>query len=225
MKKSTLLGLVLAVASVMTTLLGMELALRVHNGTVFTFESLLDDSVPRARRMRRVARVQYDSTLGWTPTVGQSVSGWTANVDSSGLRSNGRFIPAPGRPILAIGDSFTFGDEVADEETWVAGLERRLNKRVLNAGVSAYGIDQAVLRAERLLDQYQPDVVILSFVADDIDRTEFDYFPYGRGWKPYFELVNGSLSLRNVPVPKRHALCHSRRCAVHLATAISRILS
>jgi len=91
---------------------------------------------------------------------------------------------------------------VADEETWVARLEGRLNKRVLNAGVSAYGIDQAVLRAERLLAQYRPELVILSYVTDDINRTEFDYLSYGAGWKPYFELVNGSLTLRNVPVPE-----------------------
>ena len=202
MKKSTVQAIALVAASVCVTLLGLELSLRVYNGKLFNFESLLDDSASRAKRISRVARVQYDQTLGWTPTIGRSVSHWTANVDSSGLRSNGRSISAPGRPILAIGDSFTFGDEVADEETWVAALERRLNKRVLNAGVSAYGVDQAVLRAERLLDEYQPDIVILSFVSDDINRTEFDYFPYGRGWKPYFELVNGSLSLRNVPVPQ-----------------------
>jgi hypothetical protein len=94
---------------------------------------------------------------------------------------------------------------VEDGETWAAHLEELLNKRVLNAGVDAYGIDQAVLRAELLLDEYHPDVVILSFISDDISRTEFSHYPYGRGWKPYFEFANGSLSLRNVPVPSRPA--------------------
>ena len=109
---------------------------------------------------------------------------------------------AEGKPVLAIGDSFAFGDEVADHETWVAHLERVLHKRVLNGGVSAYGIDQAVLRSERLLDRHQPDVVILSFISNDIDRTEFSYVPWGHGWKPYFDLVNDSLRLRNFPVPQ-----------------------
>lgn len=86
-----------------------------------------------------------------------------------------------------------------------AYLEEILNKRVLNAGVGAYGIDQAFLRAELLLDKYDPDVVILSFISNDINRTEFSYYPYGRGWKPYFEYRDGSLMLRNVPVPQEPA--------------------
>jgi hypothetical protein len=73
---------------------------------------------------------------------------------------------------------------------------------VLNAGVGAYGIDQAFLRAELLLDQYDPDIVILSFISDNINRTEYSYYPYGRGWKPYFAYEGGSLILRNVPVPQ-----------------------
>ena len=53
---------------------------------------------------------------------------------------------------LAVGDCFTFGDEVEDSETWAAHLEEVLNKRVLNAGVGVYGIDQDFLGPELLLD-------------------------------------------------------------------------
>ena len=73
---------------------------------------------------------------------------------------------------------------------------------MLNAGVSAYGIDQAFLRADLLLDECHPDVVILSFISDDINRTEFSYFSYG-GWKLYFEFAKGSLILRNVSVSQK----------------------
>jgi hypothetical protein len=196
MKTSAIQALVLMLASVIATALGMELALRVYHGKVFDVETLTPSPAKRA------GRVMYDPGMGWIPRVGRVEGAWTSNVDASGLRNTGRSVPTGGRPILAIGDSFTFGDEVADEETWVSRLESRLNKRVLNAGVSAYGIDQAVLRAERLLEQYQPELVIVSYVTDDINRTEFDYLSYGGGWKPYFELVNGSLTLRNVPVPE-----------------------
>jgi hypothetical protein len=51
-------------------------------------------------------------------------------------------------------------------------------------------------------DDCSPDIVILSFIGDDVNRTEFSYYPYGRRSKPYFELTNGSLVLRNVPVPQ-----------------------
>jgi hypothetical protein len=42
----------------------------------------------------------------------------------------------------------------------------------------------------------------LSFIGDDVNRPEFSYYPYGRRSKPYFQLNNGSLILRNVPVSR-----------------------
>jgi hypothetical protein len=72
----------------------------------------------------------------------------------------------------------------------------------MNAGVGAYGIDQAYLRAEQLLPKYRPSVVVLSFISDDINRTEVAYYRHGRGWKPYFEYERDRLILRNVPVPR-----------------------
>jgi len=199
--KSAIRGIISMAIGICLTTLVLELALRIYDGKMLQFESLTPES------QNRVGFMAYDSRLGWVPRPGQRGGTWTANIDASGLRSNGRSILTTSRPILAVGDSFTFGDEVEDSETWAARLEVVLNKRVLNAGVGAYGIDQAVLRAELLLDKYLPDVVILSFISDDINRTEFSNYPYayGRGWKPYFEFEDGSLRLRNVPVPQEPA--------------------
>ena len=178
MRKSTVQGIVLAAISVCLTMLGLELAVQISHGKVLHFQSFAAGGGPMA----------YHPRLGWIPRPGQfSYPDWTSNVDASSLRSNGRSISTASRPILAVGNSFTFGDEVEDSETWAAHLEEVLNKRVLNAGVGAYGIDQAFLRAELLLDKYDPDVVILSFISHDINRTEYSYSPYGGGWKPYFE--------------------------------------
>jgi hypothetical protein len=104
-----------------------------------------------------------------------------------------------GAPILAIGDSFTFGDEVLDQETWPAQLETATGRPVLNGGVFAYGADQAFLRAQILMSSYTPEFVLLAFISDDINRTEFSYYS---AWKPYFDLVDDELVLRNVPVPR-----------------------
>lgn len=204
MKTSTVHNIVLTAISVCLTLLGLELAVRIHHGKVFQFQS--STAEPR----KRIGRMAYHPRLGWIPRPGRFSSDWTSNVDASSVRSNGRSISTASRPILAVGDSFTFGDEVEDSETWAAHLEAILNKRVVNAGVGAYGIDQAFLRAELLLDTYDPDVVILSFISDDINRTEYSYYPYGQGWKPYFEYGDGSLILRNVPVPQEPAPRSSR---------------
>jgi len=199
MRKSTLYGVIMAAISLCLTLSALELAIRIRRGKVLQFQS------STAEPQNRVGRMAYHPRLGWIPRPGRFSSGWTSNVDASSVRSNGTSISTASRPILVVGDSFTFGDEVKDSETWAAHLEEILNKRVLNAGVGAYGIDQAFLRAELLLDKYDPDVVILSFISDNINRTEYSYYPYGRGWKPYFEYGDGSLILRNVPVPQEPA--------------------
>lgn len=214
LKTSTAHRLIAVVVSVSLSTFALEAVLRVQRGQLLEFESLTAESPDGPRR------VAYDQTLGWLPTRGQRGSDPVYNVTPSGFRNNGGSSPLAGPPVLAVGDSFTFGDEVNDGETWAVQLEGMLSRRVLNAGVPAYGIDQAVLRAEPLLDEYRPSVVILAFISDDISRTEYDYYPYGRGWKPYFELVNGALQLRNTPVPTtpaprrfpvvRHALGYSR---------------
>lgn len=190
MKKSTIHGIILIVISLCVTFLGLEIALRIYHGML-------------VESPQKIGRMKYHARLGWMPRPGQFGISVISNVDESGLRSNGRTIPDTQKPILAVGDSFTFGDEVEDSETWPAQLEGILNQPVLNAGVGAYGIDQAVLRAELLIDRYHPRVVILPFIYDDIKRTQYSYYPWGRGPKPYFALANGSLVLRNVPVPEQ----------------------
>jgi hypothetical protein len=49
-------------------------------------------------------------------------------------------------PVLVTGDSFSEGEEVKDGETWPAYLQGLLRRRVINAGVSGFALDQAVLR-------------------------------------------------------------------------------
>ncbi|MBW2618038.1 MAG: hypothetical protein JRC92_04100, partial [Deltaproteobacteria bacterium] len=98
------------------------------------------------------------------------------------------------------GDSFTFGDQVADDQTWPAYLEEVIGCRVANGGVFGYGFDQIVLRAEELTTILKPDVLIVSLIEDDVNRCELSL---RTGWpKPYFEPVGEGLVLRNVPTPR-----------------------
>jgi hypothetical protein len=53
--------------------------------------------------------------------------------------------------ISVYGDSFTFSDEVSDAEAWPNLLAEELRCEVRNYGVSGYGVDQAVLRFEKIV--------------------------------------------------------------------------
>ena len=77
------------------------------------------------------------------------------------------------RRIALVGDSFTFGLEVAFEQTWGQELARILGDgaQVLNFGVDGYGVDQAVLRYRRDVVAWHPDVVILGLIHDDFRRA------------------------------------------------------
>ena len=71
-------------------------------------------------------------------------------------------------------------------------------RRVLNAGVRGYGLDQIVLRAERIVPEIKPSTVVLAFIADDILRTALAVRD-AKG-KPYFVPEGEGLALRGGPV-------------------------
>lgn len=140
-----------------------------------------------------------DPLLGRIPRAGMSVHdperGLTIRIGEHGTRFNGDTPPpsTAGPVILAVGDSFTFGDEVSDDASWPAVLEQLLGKRVINAGIPGFGFDQTVLRAEQLARIYDPEMIVASFIPHDIARCEFSHFAGNA--KPYFEVVGTELRL------------------------------
>src|SRR5581483_1127984 len=99
-----------------------------------------------------------------------------------------------------VGDSFVFGEHLADAETMPARLEDELGApwEVLNLGVHGYGTDQQWLRLRRLGFAYEPDVVIVGFLEDDLERNVLSFRDFA---KPYFVVGHGHALRRNVPVP------------------------
>ena len=196
------IGLVMASAAI--GLLALELGLRASDGQLFAWPNY----VLQAREVLtgyQAAEYERDDLLGYVPRPGFATpAGWKApdiRVDAAGYRMNGDAPAGSGAPVLAVGDSYTYGEEVSNGETWPAHLQRRLGRPVLNAGVAGYGFDQIVLRAGLLVPKVKPSAVVVSFIADDLRRTEMS-----RLWsadKPYFEVAGGALALRNTPVPPR----------------------
>ena len=73
--------------------------------------------------------------------------------------------------ILILGDSFTFGDEVSDDETYSARLQAMLpHTEIINMGVHGYGHDQMLILLKEEGIKYQPDIVILGFLALDMSK-------------------------------------------------------
>lgn len=197
--RRSLLTALLAVGSLLATLGAIELVLRLASGSPLG----LPDPGGEIRMVGERYPGSHHPHFGYLPTPGVSTQNvWRTEITitDDAIRSNGA-PPPPGRPIVAVGDSFTFGDEVSDPATWPAQLEARLGRPVLNGGVFGYGLDQIVLRAEALLERFSPDTLVVSFIPNDVRRCEY---AYRFAWKPYFAIEDGALALKNVPVPEPH---------------------
>jgi hypothetical protein len=198
--KNSVINFSISLFSLLFTLLVLEIGLRVYVGE-YNFQNFLE---VKRDLFRAAYPSEFDTKLGWVPEVGvHKENAWNTRVTilDGGIRSNGRKAGTTnGEVVLAIGDSFTFGDQVSNDQTWPAILEDTGDVTVINGGVFGYGLDQSYLRMLTLADQYQPDIIVFSFIPDDIYRCELaerTSVP-----KPYFEVSgNDELELRNDHIP------------------------
>jgi len=149
----------------------------------------------------------YHPTRGWAviPDLKNMTpfgKGKFVNSNSKGLRgiTEYEYARTPGKQrILVLGDSFTFGTDVSDDETYADDLEAALpNTEVLNLGVQGYGQDQMLLYLKEEGVKYHPDVVILGYLNMDTYRNLWKFFAFA---KPKFDMTPNGLQLTNVPVP------------------------
>ncbi|MBS0547172.1 MAG: hypothetical protein JSR24_05440 [Proteobacteria bacterium] len=186
----------LVAAAVLFALLAMELGCRLLRGPWFLvyWPNLV---LLEADQHRKPCMFVHDDKLGYVPEP--DCKGPEHSHDAQGLRL---MPPAPAdtpdRPLLlAVGDSYTYSDEVKNDETWPAYLQGMLHRRIANGGVPGYGLDQSILRGEQLAAKLHPDVMLLGFIADDLQRDEMGRL-YGSE-KPYFDIADGKLVLRHEP--------------------------
>ncbi|MGC2112238.1 MAG: SGNH/GDSL hydrolase family protein [Candidatus Korobacteraceae bacterium] len=149
----------------------------------------------------------YDPMRGWAviPNVKNMTpfaKGKFVNTNSKGLRGTTDYDYArtPGKQrILVLGDSFTFGTDVSDDETFSHYLEAALpDTEVLNLGVQGYGQDQMLLYLQQEGVKYHPDIVLVGFTFMDTYRNLWKFFAYA---KPKFDSTADGLKLTDVPVP------------------------
>jgi hypothetical protein len=199
LRTTWIIKLVLVAASIMATLVAAEIGIRLARGKLTFRGNFLNEEL---NLFLSATPAAFDPALGWIPRAGVSgaVNAWKTqvNITADSLRSNGvpRAAPCqPGQGVLAVGDSFTFGDEVSDHESWPAHLEAISGRCVFNCGVFGYGLDQAVLRAEVLWPTLKPGLLIVGLFYGDIHRCELSMLAGVN--KPYFNVDNGALVLEN----------------------------
>lgn len=161
----------------------------------------------------------WSATRGWANVQGTRHVLWTKQgpqrtetVNHIGARRVGEVSAEPSpsvRRVVAVGDSFTFGSEVSDDQVWLALAEQRAPAtEIVNLGVGGYGQDQALLTLREVGLGLRPDVVVFGFVGEDIERNVFD-FTFAR--KPRFVLQDGVLVEVGAPVPSPDALLKADR--------------
>ena len=193
--RKQIFGLVSALMGIAVAIIIAEVAL-----------SVLKPSINPAGQMDE-GFILYDAQLGWKLAPGwqggHSHYDFEVNyrVNPLGFRGNELNFARPGS-VMFLGDSFTFGLGVNDDEVFTEVLSQSTDRNVLNAGVPGYSNDQQLLLLDKLVE-YRPAVVMwVVYLGNDLlDNGEPFPLQAAHG-KPYFELEFGSgLALRNVPVP------------------------
>lgn len=132
-------------------------------------------------------------------------------TNSAGFRSDHEFtaVKTPRkRRILLFGDSFTAGNGVSNCERYGDQLEKLIpDLEVFNLGLPGTGTDQQYLAYREYGRQVAHDLLIIGILVENIRRVSASCFFFQRGEdrlvpKPYYELQNDKLILKNVPVPK-----------------------
>lgn len=140
-------------------------------------------------------------TRGWFPGPNRSVTcdNRTYTTNDRGHRSTTPYVSRPDKyTVLIVGDSFTFGWEASESDAWptiLAKTDDRLH--VLNLGVPGYGVDQMCITLEESIPEYRPQLAILAYIDDDLNRSLLSFRHYR---KPRFVLEGDKLKLTNTPI-------------------------
>ncbi|MFG0320033.1 MAG: SGNH/GDSL hydrolase family protein [Planctomycetota bacterium JB042] len=151
--------------------------------------------------------------LGWhfVPSQdGETRNGLPVHVNAHGLRDEEfpREKPPGERRVLLLGDSITFGVDVAQEETFAWRLRDALdrrgrpNVRPMNSGVPGYDLRQYLLWLERYGFALSPDLVVVCLYQNDIEIS--------RRPTPYHDFPGRSLVRRTATYQAFERFVHAR---------------
>ncbi len=120
--------------------------------------------------------LKMDGYYGWLPKPNlRDVKGLNAprvNTDENGCRIDRRRLKSGDLPkISMVGDSFTFGCEVYDDETVPAYLNEKFQRvNFVNKGVPAWGLDQIYLRVKKEALNRDFSAMVIGMIPQDVIR-------------------------------------------------------
>lgn len=211
--KTWLTRLALIAGSLLFTVVLIEISLRLFPGLLppgFGVEASRTVEV----NPNEFGFYQFDPTIGWVGvpnaegTLVTTESETAVHFNSAGLRDDEYTLEKPEgvTRIAVLGDSFTWGYGVEQDENFAAVLEQRFAiegqpVEVINFGLTGYGTDQSYLIYQEIAHAYDPDIVILAFYENDVLEVANERM-YGYP-KPYYRLDEaGQLTLTNIPLPE-----------------------
>jgi hypothetical protein len=197
-------GVVLVIFNVVAVVL--LLALGEGLASLALFLQTLSATLPLAERRH----TQYDELLGWVNVPNLYIEdmygpGVYLKTNGQAFRNAEEFtpeVPLGKVRIICSGDSFTFGYGVSNDQAWCQRLAAKDNRlETVNMGQGGYGVDQAYLWYKRDGQKLEHDILLFAVITTDFRRMEWPEFNgYG---KPLLTLENETLTLTNVPVPRR----------------------
>jgi lysophospholipase L1-like esterase len=176
MIKKIVKNLIVLIVTLIICLIGLELAVRVIypkvNVSVLDKEVFIEDNL-LGYKLR--PNVNIDKVV-----LSQR---YATRSNRMGLRNDVDYDNKTHKNILRIlglGDSVAYGFGVNIEETYLKALEAKLNTtlkkrkksaQVINAAFPGWGIAQELLFLKSQGLNYQPDIILVGFVSDDIYRN------------------------------------------------------
>lgn len=149
-----------------------------------TVESLTRILIPQSVDPPRFA---YNKKLGYIPTPNQrgrnilfGTYDYSYTHNTQGLRSNKEYSYEKTTPrVLFLGDSFTYGVGVNDDETFPNLVQNYSKNKIetINAGNPGKGTDYALKFFQVMGNQLKPDIVAVIFFHNDfVDNGREEYF-------------------------------------------------
>lgn len=175
-----------ATGSILLLLVILELALRAYSGLFFARMMVLDDRLGwrHAKNVSKTFRNEDSDDVA----VSQNANGHRGKYYGP-VKSNGKY------RILTLGDSFTEGVQVKEDELFSAHLEKlNTDVEVMNAGVGGYGTVQEYLYLTSEGLKFRPDLVLLMFYDNDLSDNCLSYYP-GFGPRPFAVWKNGDIQI------------------------------